>query len=153
MSEGLFILTTIFVAYIVYVIVGESKKAKKPAGKPAAAPKRQAAKSKPSGKKAAVKPAAKPAAKPAEVKKRSTKPQASAAPASAPASKELRNPATGEIAAVPASYRFAKRWIKEALVSEGLVDKVYKNTELDDAATAKIKSGLDKIRTMDKYRP
>ncbi|MGZ8250231.1 hypothetical protein, partial [Methylomagnum sp.] len=45
-------------------------------------------------------------------------------PAPAPAAERganLRNPATGEIAVIPTNYRFAKKWIKEALVAEGLL--------------------------------
>lgn len=63
----------------------------------------------------------------------------------------LRNPSTGETASVPGNYRFAKRWIKEALVAEGLLDKVYSSAELDAAASEKVKAALSQFRTLAKY--
>jgi len=65
---------------------------------------------------------------------------------------QLRNPATGEVSPAPTNYRFAKKWVKEALVAEGLLDRVYKPTELNEAVSGKIKDALDKLRTLDKYR-
>ena len=64
----------------------------------------------------------------------------------------LRNPATGETSPVPANYRFAKKWIKDALVSEKLLDRVYKPSELDDAASLKVKDAIDKLRAIKKYQ-
>lgn len=156
MTEGLFILTTIFVAYVVYVIKGDSKD-KKASGSTAAPAKKAAAKTKakPAAKE---KPAAKPKAKPADPKpKAATKvaaaPAEEKAPAEAPASNEVKNPKTGEVSTISSNYRFTKRWIKEALVEEGLLDKVYKGNEIDDAATKKINAALDKIKTLKKYQP
>ena len=63
----------------------------------------------------------------------------------------LRNPETGEVAKMATSYRMCKRWIKEALVSEGLLEKIYKTNELDDAAKVKINKALDELAKMDKY--
>ncbi len=66
--------------------------------------------------------------------------------------KQFRHPDTGETAAVPTNYRFAKRWIKEALVKEGLLDRIYKNNELqDDATSMKVKEALEKFKAMKKY--
>ncbi len=66
--------------------------------------------------------------------------------------KELKNPETGETAAVPTNYRFAKRWIKEALVKEGLLDKIYNNTDLkDEQNNQKVKEALDRFKQMKKY--
>ena len=65
---------------------------------------------------------------------------------------ELVNPKTGERASLPNNYRFAKRWIKEALVEEGLLPKIYKNNELDDAANKKIKKALGQLATNKKYQ-
>lgn len=65
---------------------------------------------------------------------------------------QIRNPATGEVSAVPNNYRFAKRWIKEALVAEGLLDRIYKPGELDGAASEKVKEALEALRWMDKYQ-
>jgi hypothetical protein len=64
----------------------------------------------------------------------------------------LRNPVTGETAAVPNNYRFAKRWIKEALVAEGLLDRVYGNNELDAEVSEKVKTALKQFRTLTKYQ-
>jgi hypothetical protein len=66
--------------------------------------------------------------------------------------KGLRDPKTGEVATSYNNYRFTKRWIKDALVSEGLLEKVYKNNELDAATEVAIKEALVKLEGMDKYR-
>ncbi|MGR9105960.1 MAG: hypothetical protein ACU843_03420 [Gammaproteobacteria bacterium] len=76
-------------------------------------------------------------------------PEPEAASESAPT--QYRNPDTGATAAVPSNYRFAKRWIKEALVTEGLLDRVYKNNELDDETSQKVKDALDKFKDLPKY--
>ncbi len=66
--------------------------------------------------------------------------------------RQLRDPATGESAAVPTNYRFAKRWIKEAMVREGLLDRVYKNTELqDEAIDHKVREALEQFKALKKY--
>ena len=148
MAEILFILTTIFVAYVVYAVVGDqmadmkaikSKEDSHPAkAETAKAADMKVVENKPAQR--AVKKAPEPAAKAPETDESS-------------ASKSgLRDPATGEMASIPTNYRFAKRWIKEAMVKEGLLDKVYKNSELDDEANAKIKTALDSLLQMDKYR-
>ena len=136
MAEILFILTTIFVAYVVYAVVGDQMADMK------------AIKSKDDSH-----PAKAETAKPAEVKVVENKPaprtakKASEPVAKAPEKNEssasksgLRDPATGERASIPTNYRFAKRWIKEAMVKEGLLDN------------AKIKTALDSLLQMDKYR-
>lgn len=64
----------------------------------------------------------------------------------------VRNPDSGEITKIATSYRMTKRWIKEALVTEGLLDKVYKVSEIDETATKKINKALDKIQTIAKYQ-
>jgi hypothetical protein len=61
----------------------------------------------------------------------------------------MKNPKTGEEAKVATNYRMVKRWVKEALVTEGLLDKIYKNTELDDAAKITIAKALSIIKAMD----
>jgi len=155
MPEVLFILTIIFVAYVVYSVVGDVKKSN---AKPSAAHQAPVRKPESKAKPAAVKPVSAPAS---TRKKSEAKPQAPAAkakqeakpqPADASGSNEIRNPDTGEVVAVAANYRFVKRWIKEALVNEGLLDKVYKANELNDANAKKIKNALNKIKTLDKYR-
>ncbi|AAU92728.1 MULTISPECIES: hypothetical protein [Methylococcus] len=64
----------------------------------------------------------------------------------------LRDPVTGEIAAVPTNYRFAKKWIKEALVTEGLLDRVYKNAELEGETARKVKDALERFKGLAKYQ-
>jgi hypothetical protein len=63
----------------------------------------------------------------------------------------LKNPATGEIAPLPADYRFAKKWIKDALVSEGLLDRIYKNSDLDRKNRTRIREALERLKAMPKY--
>lgn len=74
---------------------------------------------------------------------------ASAAPV---ATDSLRNPATGERSAVPTNYRFAKRWIKEAMVAEGLLEKVYANSELDADRSEQVRLALTAFKSLEKYR-
>jgi hypothetical protein len=64
----------------------------------------------------------------------------------------LKNPQTGEIATSYANYRFMKRWIKEALVAEGLLEKIYKNNELDAQVEVKVKEALAQLETMARYK-
>ena len=64
----------------------------------------------------------------------------------------IRNPETGETANIPNNYRFSKRWIKEVLVKEGLLDKIYKNNELTDDINAKIKQALADLQMIEKYK-
>jgi hypothetical protein len=150
MTEVLFILTTVFVAYVVYVIVNESKpNAKKPTQvepqvteQPAAKPEAVAIEVAPE-KKSAVSKKTTPANTPKVTK--------AAAPAAA-SKKGLKDPSTGEVATTYSNYRFTKRWIKDALVAEGLLDKVYKNNELDAEVESKIKQAIAKLEEIEKYR-
>jgi hypothetical protein len=64
----------------------------------------------------------------------------------------LKDPKTGDITTNYNNYRFTKRWIKEALVAEGLLDKVYKNDELNADIETKIKGAVVKLEAIDKYR-
>ncbi|MGH8558430.1 MAG: hypothetical protein ACRESZ_13395 [Methylococcales bacterium] len=66
--------------------------------------------------------------------------------------RRYRNPLSGEIAAMPTNYRFAKRWIREAMVHEGLLDRVYSNAELDDEIVRKTKTALEKFKQIEKYQ-
>jgi hypothetical protein len=63
----------------------------------------------------------------------------------------LKNPETGEISKSYANYRFMKRWIKEALVSENLLEKIYKNQELNPELEAKIKEAITSLENMERY--
>ena len=133
------------------VVAKAAPKAAAPAAKPAPATKTKATA------KAPEKPPAKtPAAKAPAAKAAPAKPAAAPAPVAAEPVKltdEFRNPATGEVSPVPANYRFAKKWIKDALVSEKLLDRVYKPNELDDAASKKVKEAIEKLRAIKKYHP
>ncbi len=174
MTEGLFILTTIFVAYVVYAIIGDQKTAAKSKAPAAAAkPEAQAqpaaveqpkpqlvvaeakpAPSKPAATKTATAKATKAAAaKPAATKTKAAKP-AAAKKAAAVATKSagLKDPQTGEVVSAYSNYRFTKRWIKDALVAEGLLEKVYTSSELNSDTEAKIKEALGKLEAMDKYK-
>jgi hypothetical protein len=45
-----------------------------------------------------------------------------------------------------------KRWIKEILVSEGLLEKIYKNNELTPDIEAKIKNAIIQLEQNETYR-
>ena len=148
MTEVLFILMAVFVAYAIYRAVSEHKT-------PSPSPVSQAEPEKPV---AAVKPST-PRPAPKNKKVAAAKPVASVAsqpePASAPqdaGKRGLKYPKTGEVATTYSNYRFTKRWIKEALVAEGLLDKVYKNAELNAEIEATIKGAVVKLEALDKYR-
>lgn len=151
MTEGLFILTTIFVAYVVYQVVNDHKtSAKSPERESESA--KSAEPIKPSKPQPVVKKeAATPPPKPVIAESAASAPTISAPPAAAVKS-GLRDPKTGEVSTAYTNYRFTKRWIKDALVAEGLLTKIYKNNELDADTEAKIKAALAKLEAMDKYR-
>lgn len=162
MSEIFFILTVIYVAYVVYTVAGDEDSAvpsKKAANPGAVAFKQPTAAQKPTvvAEKKTEEPT--PIVKPAEVKIEpavvAPKPKVNklAAPKIELRTVVMKNPKTGEQAKVATNYRMVKRWVKEALVTEGLLDKVYKNTELDDAAKITIGKALSIIKAMDKYKP
>ncbi|MDD2761167.1 MAG: hypothetical protein PHH11_12850 [Methylomonas sp.] len=161
MAELLFIATTVFVAYVLFEVVGSSKKESSstqlPASKPDSNPTPAATSAEEVSTVAEIaKPVSKESTK-VETKTAKTSP---AKPKKAPTKKvepqtpadSLKNPKTGEVAKVPGNYAFAKRWIKDALVEEGLLDKVYKNNELDDDVTAKIQEALQQLKAMKKYQ-
>jgi zona occludens toxin (predicted ATPase) len=127
---GLTVIFVVFVIYEVFKTVSRSESAPSPEAAP-----------EPKAVEAAGKPAVAEAAEPVAVEA-----------AHAERGAQLRNPATGEVSPAPTNYRFAKKWVKEALVAEGLLDRVYKPTELNDAVAAKTKDALDKLKTLDKYR-
>ncbi|PPD44522.1 MAG: hypothetical protein CTY16_11675 [Methylobacter sp.] len=144
MTEILFILTTIYVAYVVYSIINGQKTS--------------LASPKPKVQIQAEVKQAKPEIiverkeRPVTIRKNAVKaPVVTEKPVVA-AKGSVRDPITGEVATVTANYRFTKRWIKEALVTEGLLDKVYKNNELDAAAETAIKTALVAFMEMGKYR-
>jgi hypothetical protein len=150
MTEVLFILIATIVAYVIYVVLTEQKIT-------APSPVSQSEPEKPV---AAVKPST---PRPAPINEKvvavksvassTSKPEPTTATAPQVAGKRgLKDPNTGEVATTYSNYRFTKRWIKEALVAEGLLDKVYKNDELNAESEAKIKSAVLKLEAIDKYR-
>jgi len=148
MTEVLFVLIAIFVAYVIYGVVSKQKTASySPVNqvepeKPVVAVKTSSPRSALKNKKVMeVKPVAAAASKPE--------------PTTAPQNdgkRGLKNPKTGEVATTYSNYRFTKRWIKEALVAEGLLNKVYKNDELNAELDAKIKNAVLKLESIEKYR-
>ena len=161
MLEVFLILTVIYIAYIVYTDVDDDKQVNEPAKadmestKPAEVtpPKAKVAKS-PTAKPRKVKVNVKPdtaKAKPAKLAAKA-KVNKTAAPKIELRTVEMKNPKTGEQAKVANNYRMVKRWIKEALVEEGLLEKIYKTNEMDDVAKAKVAKALSIIKAMDKYK-
>ena len=138
MPEILFILTIIFVAYVIYHAVNEQKE---PPTSLAPKPQYDAPHllAKQSGPTPVVKTEKPAAVKKAVIRKTADK-------------KGLRDPKTGEVVTAYTNYRFTKRWIKDALVAEGLLEKVYKNNELDAEVEAAIKDAVTKLEAIDKYK-
>jgi hypothetical protein len=138
MTEIFFVLTVIFIAYIFCTLVGD-KKAAAQSATPTIEPE-------------------KTALLPELIKKETVKPIPAKAIKPIPSpkvtvvKKGLKNPSTGEIATSYANYRFTKRWIKDVLVSEGLLEKVYKNNELDAEAEVLIKAAIAKLEAMTAYK-
>ena len=66
--------------------------------------------------------------------------------------KGLKDPKTGEVTTAYSNYMFTKRWIKEALVTEGLLEKVYKNNELNTEIEAAIKIAIAQLETIEQYQ-
>jgi hypothetical protein len=142
MAELFFIATTIFVAYVFFVALGDktpSAPTLKPDDHKSDESVVEKAGSSVSNASASAQDVKAPAAKPA-------------GRTSANAADSIRNPKTGEVSKVPTNYAFAKRWIKDALVAEGLLEKVYKNNELDEAISGKIAEALQQLRALEKYQ-
>ena len=149
MTEVLFILIAIIVAYVIYVIVSEQKTTSTS----------NVSQEKPEKSVDAIKQAT-PQSTPKIEKVAAVKSGGSATskPEPAPGTQHvgkrgLKNPKTDEVATTYSNYRFTKRWIKDALVTEGLLEKIYKNNELDSAIEATIKDALVKLEAIDKYKP
>lgn len=144
MSEILMVSTAIFVGYIIYALFSSGDGDRDVEEKPAVKRPRQARQQ---PKKA---PAKRPAAttKPTPQKKVAAK---AASPGNSAKPSGIKHPKTGETVGVPSNYRFAKRWIKEAMVEEGVLDKIYKNNELDGSAGEKVNKALKKFVGMSKY--
>lgn len=139
MTEFFFVLTVIYAAYVIFVTVTDKKK---PHVVDDSAPAMFS-----------VANTAKPLI-PENIKAQPlVKPTTSPKTAKVAATKTgLKNPQTGEIATGYANYRFMKRWIKEALVAEGLLEKVYKNNELNDEVEVKIKEAIAQLEVTNHYQ-
>lgn len=154
MAEVLFVLLTVYVVYVVQNVIS-NRGVKKSTAPEEVKPEIVVAEAVTKTEKKEVVKKVKPVAKKAPVKKvaaAKTAPKAKKATVAKPASGSLRNPETGDVDKIANSYRMTKRWIKEALVTEGLLPKVYKTAELDAAAKVKIDKALTKIAKMDKYQ-
>ncbi len=146
MSELLFILTTIYVAYVVYTAADSAKKevqANRPAHVDSIIT--------PSGSIPVTESATAAAPESAPVAEEKAAEKVAEVKAAPVSSNNLRDPKTGDTAKVTNNYRGLKRWLKEALVEEGLLEKVYSNNELNDETNAKIKDALEAIKAMSKY--
>ena len=157
MFEIFFMFTVIFVAYVVYHMFNEQKEAPTNSSNPVVKPLHDVSAV------LTTKPAVvlapktsnqskKPAAVKAKTKVVKKTPVTTTAK-STDIKKGLRDPKTGEVATTYNNYRFTKRWIKDALVSEGLLTKVYKNNELEPAIEATIKAAIVKLEALEKYKP
>ncbi|MEN8260265.1 MAG: hypothetical protein ABFS02_06720 [Pseudomonadota bacterium] len=156
MATILFILTLIFIAYFAYIMISDSSggASTKEVRAPEATEKPVAAKAVASRAEAKTPEATK---QPAAAKREEVpRPKEKAEETAGSGEKQepptgLRNPGTGEVATVPSNYRFAKRWIKEAMVSEGLLDRIYKNNELSGENGDKVKQALESFKALKKY--
>lgn len=64
----------------------------------------------------------------------------------------IKHPETGESVKIATSYRMLRKWIKEALVSEGLLEKVYKTNEIDDETNLKIFQAMHQLIKLKQYQ-
>lgn len=124
----------------------------KPGAKPAVASKNKTAATKPAAAATKDKTAV---AKPVVAKPAATKP-ATTAKIVGDNSKipkgMLRNPETGDQDKIGTSYPMSKRWIKDALVAEGLLDRVYKVDEMNDIIKLRANAALAQMLQLDKYK-
>ncbi len=145
-SDVFFVLTVIYVAYVVYIITDTDK---------------NSATNATASRKVPPLIAAKKSQVPKLEPKTTTKAKKATAQTHQPAATakvELRtvmmkNPKTGEEAKIASNYRMVKRWVKEAMVEEGLLPKIYKTNEMDEKAKAEVAKALSIIKAMDKYKP
>ena len=146
MTEGLFVLIVIYAAYVFYVVLNDKKtiakfitpttELEKQAVSVESLPFKSAL-----TEKTTIKTLEENITKkPAPTTKQTTQ------------KKGLKDPKTGDIATTYSNYRFSKRWIKEALVTEGLLEKVYKNNELNAEIEASIKAAIAKLESIEKYK-
>ncbi|MDD5229543.1 MAG: hypothetical protein PHN45_11550 [Methylococcales bacterium] len=139
MTEIFFVLTIIYAAYVVYSVVSDNKKSKVIDDSAPALM-------------SVVNVPVKPLIPEKVMTQPLVKPVANKNPKSATTKAGLKNPETGEIAPSYANYRFMKPWIKEALVAEGLLEKIYKNNELNPEIEVQIKEAVARLENVARYR-
>ena len=149
MTELVYVFIAIFVAYVIYGVVSDKKSTTTPSPVNPAKSEKSVVAAKPARPRSASK-----TKKVADLKTVAAVANPSE-PTSAPqdtGKRGLKDPKTGEVTTVYSNYRFTKRWIKEALVAEKLLEKIYKNDELTADIELKIKSAVIKLETIDKYQ-
>lgn len=149
MAEVIFILVTVYAVYVIHSVISCKIKEKEETSALKSNISVETA-SKKEEVKIAIKQEKPVAKKPAPAKTKA-KVKTNAKAKTKVGSGSIRNPETGEVAKIASSYRMCKRWIKEALVTEGLLEKIYKTNEVDDAAKVKIDKALAKLAKMEKY--
>ncbi len=140
MAEILFILVTVYAVYVVQRVIAGNDEAKQSEKDSVKRPQDKAQATDNNKKSVTVR-------EKAVVKKEKTIEKNTKMPTG-----NLRDPVTGEEATIANSYRMLRRWIKEALVKEGLVEKIYKTNELDSVTVEKINKAVVKLKNMDKYQ-
>ncbi|MCU0734567.1 MAG: hypothetical protein MUF20_03445 [Methylotetracoccus sp.] len=150
-------LTVVFVGYVLYEVF-KTVSSQSSSESQVKTPPPAAVTAKPAVSEPAVAAAAKPqptstaALKPEpQMKKVQSEPKKSEAAPDEVRGLQLKDPVSGETGPAPTNYRFAKKWVKEALVAEGLLDKVYKTADLDDAGSQKVREALEKFKAIEKY--
>jgi hypothetical protein len=144
MTEVLFILTVIFVAYVLYVVINDKKIVVK-----STMPEAESEKKVVAAVSASLEPIVQIEQPPRMLKSTAVEKSMSAKQVR---KKGLKDPKTGDVATTYTNYRFTKRWIKDALVTEGLLEKIYKNNELNTEIESSIKAAIAKLEAMDKYK-
>ncbi len=149
MTELVYLIIAIFVAYVIVGVVSEKKSTATTSTDSQKKPEKPVVAAKPARPRSA--PKTKKVADVKSVAAVANQPEPATARQDA-GKRGLKDPKTGEVATAYSNYRFTKRWIKEALVAEKLLDKIYKNDELTADIEVKIKSAVIKLENIDKYR-
>jgi hypothetical protein len=145
MTEGLFVLIIIYAAYVFYVVF-EGKKTLATFTIPVATSEKQAVATDFSSFETLL-----PKTEIAKTQTTSEVKKPATSKLTTP-KKGLKDPKTGEVATSYSNYRFSKRWIKEALVTEGLLEKIYKNNELTSEIEISIKEAITRLESLDQYK-
>jgi len=149
MTELVYVFIAIFVAYVIYGVVSDKKSTTTPSPVNPAKSEKSVVAAKPARPRSASK--TKKVADVKTVAAVASPPEPATTPQDA-GKRGLKDPKTGEVTTVYSNYRFTKRWIKEALVAEKLLEKIYKNDELTADIEANIKSAVIKLEAIEKYR-